>query len=65
MAPPPIASARLSQRDGSWIVNGSKIFITNAGTDITACVTITARTGLDISPVYSFAIAASRPNGRP
>jgi short/branched chain acyl-CoA dehydrogenase len=34
-------------RDGSWIVNGSKIFITNAGTDITACVTITARTGED------------------
>jgi short/branched chain acyl-CoA dehydrogenase len=32
-------------RDGGWIVNGSKIFITNAGTDITACVTITARTG--------------------
>jgi short-chain 2-methylacyl-CoA dehydrogenase len=34
-------------RDGDWIVNGSKIFITNAGTDITACVTITARTGDD------------------
>jgi short/branched chain acyl-CoA dehydrogenase len=34
-------------RDGEWIVNGSKIFITNAGTDITACVTITARTGDD------------------
>ncbi len=33
--------------DGHWIVNGSKIFITNAGTDITACVTITARTGED------------------
>jgi short-chain 2-methylacyl-CoA dehydrogenase len=32
-------------RDGRWIVNGSKIFITNAGTDISACVTITARTG--------------------
>ena len=32
-------------RDGSWLVNGSKMFITNAGTDITACVTITARTG--------------------
>src|ERR671930_588063 len=32
-------------RDGSWVLNGSKIFITNAGTDITACVTITARTG--------------------
>jgi alkylation response protein AidB-like acyl-CoA dehydrogenase len=28
-------------------VNGSKIFITNAGTEITACVTITARTGDD------------------
>jgi short-chain 2-methylacyl-CoA dehydrogenase len=34
-------------RDGSWVVNGSKLFITNAGTDITACVTITARTGAD------------------
>ena len=34
-------------RDGQWIVNGSKIFITNAGTDITACVTITAKTGDD------------------
>jgi alkylation response protein AidB-like acyl-CoA dehydrogenase len=29
----------------SWIVNGSKAFITNAGTDITQCVTITALTG--------------------
>jgi short-chain 2-methylacyl-CoA dehydrogenase len=34
-------------RDGRWVVNGSKIFITNAGTDITACVTITAKTGED------------------
>ncbi len=34
-------------RDGQWIVNGTKIFITNAGTDISACVTITARTGED------------------
>jgi alkylation response protein AidB-like acyl-CoA dehydrogenase len=32
-------------RDGSWVINGSKIFITNAGTDISACVTITALTG--------------------
>ncbi len=32
-------------RNGHLIVNGSKMFITNAGTDITACVTITARTG--------------------
>src|SRR5262245_63008507 len=32
-------------RDGSWVVNGSKLFITNAGTDVTWGVTITARTG--------------------
>jgi len=32
-------------RDGQWLVNGSKLFITNAGTPISACVTITARTG--------------------
>jgi len=38
---------RAELRDGSWVVDGSKIFITNAGTDITACVTITARTGED------------------
>ncbi|MGI9020655.1 MAG: acyl-CoA dehydrogenase family protein [Solirubrobacterales bacterium] len=36
---------RAERRDGSWVVNGSKIFITNAGTDISACVTITALTG--------------------
>src|SRR4051812_30832294 len=38
---------RAELRDGSWVLNGSKIFITNAGTDVTACVTITARTGED------------------
>src|SRR5262249_14300342 len=34
-------------RNGSWVVNGSKLFITNAGTDISWGVTITARTGDD------------------
>ena len=34
-------------RDGSWVVNGSKLFITNAGTDVTWGVTVTARTGAD------------------
>ena len=34
-------------RDGSWVINGSKLFITNAGTDITWGVTITARTDED------------------
>jgi short-chain 2-methylacyl-CoA dehydrogenase len=38
---------RAELRGGEWVINGSKIFITNAGTDITACVTITARTGED------------------
>ena len=36
---------RAEQKDGNWVVNGSKMFITNAGTDITGCVTITALTG--------------------
>jgi alkylation response protein AidB-like acyl-CoA dehydrogenase len=36
---------RAELRDGEWVVNGSKVFITNAGTDISACVTITALTG--------------------
>jgi short-chain 2-methylacyl-CoA dehydrogenase len=35
-------------RDGEWVIDGSKIFITNAGTDISACVTITARTGTGV-----------------
>ncbi len=38
-------STRAELRDGQWVVNGAKMFITNAGTDISACVTITARTG--------------------
>jgi len=38
---------RAELRDGTWVVDGSKMFITNAGTDITACVTITALTGDD------------------
>jgi alkylation response protein AidB-like acyl-CoA dehydrogenase len=40
-------------------VNGAKIFITNAGTDVTACVTITARTGDD--EISSLIV----PNGTP
>jgi butyryl-CoA dehydrogenase len=32
-------------RDGQWHINGSKAFITNAGTDMTGGVTITAVTG--------------------
>jgi short/branched chain acyl-CoA dehydrogenase len=35
-------TARLE--DGEWVINGAKQFITNSGTDITGCVTITAVT---------------------
>ena len=41
------ARTRAELTDGEWVINGSKIFITNAGTDISACVTITALTGED------------------
>jgi len=36
---------RAELRDGEWVVNGAKQFITNSGSDITSCVTVTARTG--------------------
>jgi short/branched chain acyl-CoA dehydrogenase len=31
--------------DGEWVIDGAKQFITNSGTDISACVSITAVTG--------------------
>jgi short-chain 2-methylacyl-CoA dehydrogenase len=36
---------RAALEDGEWVVNGAKQFITNAGTDISGHVCITARTG--------------------
>ncbi len=39
-------------RDGRWTIDGAKKYITNAGTDVTAGVTVMARTG-------------TRPDGRP
>ncbi len=36
---------RAELRDGTWHINGAKSFITNAGTDMTGGVTITAVTG--------------------
>jgi alkylation response protein AidB-like acyl-CoA dehydrogenase len=32
--------------DGHWVINGSKAFITNSGTDITGVITVTAVTGV-------------------
>jgi alkylation response protein AidB-like acyl-CoA dehydrogenase len=45
--------------DGEWVIDGSKIFITNAGTDISACVTITAVT--DDGEISNIIV----PNGTP
>ncbi len=38
---------RAREENGDWVIDGAKQFITNAGTDISGCVTITARTGED------------------
>ena len=50
---------RARLEDGEWVIDGAKQFITNAGTEISGCVTITARTGeREISNVIV-------PNGTP
>jgi short-chain 2-methylacyl-CoA dehydrogenase len=49
--------ARLA--DGEWVIDGAKQFITNAGTDISGCVTITART--DEGEISNLIV----PNGTP
>src|SRR5215218_7702213 len=36
---------RANLDEDGWVIDGAKQFITNSGTDISACVTITARTG--------------------
>ena len=36
---------RATADDDGWVINGSKQFITNSGTDITSLITVTARTG--------------------
>ena len=42
------ATRTKAELDGDeWVINGSKAFITNSGTDITTLVTITARTAPD------------------
>src|SRR5918997_2218202 len=40
------ATRTTARLDGDeWVINGSKVFITNSGTDITSIVTVTAITG--------------------
>jgi butyryl-CoA dehydrogenase len=50
---------------GEWVVNGAKQFITNSGSDITSCVTVTARTGerADGKPEISTIIVPSDTDG--
>jgi short-chain 2-methylacyl-CoA dehydrogenase len=38
-------TARLDNSTGEWVINGTKCFITNSGTDITGLVTVTTVTG--------------------
>ncbi|MFI8889643.1 acyl-CoA dehydrogenase family protein [Streptomyces paradoxus] len=38
-------TARLDASTNEWVINGTKCFITNSGTDITGLVTVTAVTG--------------------
>ncbi len=44
---------------GEWLINGSKAFITNSGTEITSLVTVTALTGPD--EISAFIVPAGTP----
>jgi len=50
---------RAVREDGSWVINGAKQFITNAGTSMSGVVAITARTGE--GEISNFLV----PNGTP
>jgi alkylation response protein AidB-like acyl-CoA dehydrogenase len=50
---------RARRDDGSWVIDGAKQFITNAGTDISGVVSITART--EDGEISNFIV----PNGTP
>src|SRR5437588_8200161 len=57
-------TARLDESTDEWVINGTKCFITNSGTDITGLVTVTAVTGRkpDGRPLISSIIV---PSGTP
>ena len=57
-------TARLDPDTGEWVINGTKCFITNSGTDITGFVTVTAVTGrkADGRPLISAILV---PSGTP
>jgi butyryl-CoA dehydrogenase len=54
------ATATKAILDGDeWVINGSKAYITNSGSEITSVVTITARTGAD--EISTFIVPAGTP----
>jgi alkylation response protein AidB-like acyl-CoA dehydrogenase len=58
------AAQTTARRDGDgWVINGTKSFITNAGTGISAFVIVTAKTQLDDGRVKLTAFVV--PNGTP
>ena len=53
--------------DGEWVIDGSKAFITNAGTDISCLVTVTAVTGVGAGgrkEISSILVPVPRPGFR-
>ena len=56
-------ATRAERRDGGWVVNGTKAFISNAGTDMSFGVAVLARTGTgDRGPRFgSFVIEKDTP----
>ncbi|KUM69366.1 acyl-CoA dehydrogenase family protein [Streptomyces curacoi] len=58
-------TARLDPETDEWVINGTKCFITNSGTDITGLVTVTAVTGrkTDGKPRISAIIVPSGTRG--
>src|SRR5918995_1510335 len=46
---------RAERRDGGWLINGRKAFISNAGTDMSFGVTLLARTEADDGQGQTFA----------
>jgi short-chain 2-methylacyl-CoA dehydrogenase len=49
---------------GEWVIDGSKQFITNAGTEVSGCVTITAVTGQEEEGASTAARLGSASHGR-
>jgi short/branched chain acyl-CoA dehydrogenase len=57
-------STRAELVDGHWVINGSKVFITNSGTPMTAFVVVAAVTGRDEAGNKEFSTIIV-PNGTP